>query len=1181
MSFVHLHVHSEYSLIDGLATIPELLKTAAKHKQTTLALTDVNNVFAVVKFYKEAVKQGIKPIVGAEISIESPNKTLPAPRIVLLCRNEEGYYQLLRLLSRGYEDVSKASDVKEFQIKQDWLKKDTDGLIVLSGGMDGDIGQIFLKGDKKEAKNTAAFWQEHFPDRYYLEISRTQRKHEEDYNQFALELAETNDMPVVASNNTRFMQKEQFDAHEVRVCIAEKRKLDDQREQFYTQEQYMKTSEQMEDLFADIPSSISNTMEIAKRCSIHIETGKILLPTFPLEEGKDENEELKRQAEEGLERLSKKLHAARKGYDERLDKELSIIYQMDYAGYFLIVADIVKWAKANDIPVGPGRGSGAGSLTAYALGITTVDPLQYDLLFERFLNPERISMPDFDIDVCVEKRNQVIDYIAQRYGRDKVSQIITFGSMTAKSVVRDVGRVLGHGYGYVDEIAKLIPNALNITLKTALKGSHELKQRYENEEEVTRLIDTSLKLEGLSRNPGTHAGGIVIAPKALTKYTAIYSDPKEQNHLTHFDMKDLEQIGLVKFDFLGLRTLTIIDKTLRCINQDKTKEKLILEDIPLDDPKTYALLQQGDTTAVFQLESEGIRALLKDLRPEHFEDIVALIALYRPGPLESNMVDDYIKGRRGGKVEYLHPQLEKILKPTYGVIVYQEQVMQIAQVLSGYSLGAADILRRAMGKKLKEEMEEQRSAFVQGAIEQGNDETAAVTIFDLIALFAGYGFNRSHSVAYAYLAYQTAWLKTHYTTAFMSVVLSSDMRNTDKISYWLYECRNKKFGILPPNVNKSKIEFINQGADKICYGLGAIKHLNESFLQHLIQEREENGPFQSLIDFCMRMIPLGLTVAKFKILVGVNAFGSLAVDKEELNASDDSLKHVQRIMMQHAEIYNFSKERSNDIISGQESLFGTDALMTSMPTAEYTLSQNNRSKQQWSRSDLLDFEYAHLGFYLTHHPLQDYQNEIKQCIRKVQPQEKTIKHNSKTRNTSFFAGVIIQIKHTNSAYGKRALLMLDTGEACYEVSVDDEIYNKSIDLLLVKKMVVIGATPKYERKSKQSSQAQHSNELEAHRWKAWHLYGFDQLRSQYAASIQIDVLLEQAEEDFIQSIKNALQAYISKEGQGCAVKIIVQEEKNVENMEMYLPKQWHVQPREELLTQLRNIAGVCKTIVLY
>ncbi len=743
--FVHLRLHTEYSLSDSVVRVPQLVAAVATAGMPAVAVTDQSNLFAMVKFYREALQAGIKPIIGVDLAVREEGERREANRITLLCQTRDGYRNLARLVSRAYLEGHERGVPR---IERGWLDAASlAGLIALSGATEGDVGRALVNGRAEDAERALERWRGLFPGRFYLELQRLGRPFEEAYISVAAALAARHQLPVVATNDVRFLEAGEFESHEARVCIHDGALLADPgRVRRYSRQQYLRTPAEMAALFADLPEALANSVEIARRCSLQLTLGEAHLPRYPTPAGVSTEDFLRGEALQGLLRRHGSADPPA-AYRARLARELDVICQMGFAGYFLIVADFIRWARENGVPVGPGRGSGAGSLVAYSLYITDLDPIRLDLLFERFLNPERVSMPDFDIDFCMDGRDRVIDYVAGKYGRERVSQIITYGTMAAKAVVRDVGRVLGMSYGYVDRIAKLIPFELGITLEGALDKEPELKRLYDSEDEVKNLIDLARSLEGLTRNAGMHAGGVVIAPSVLTDFAPLYCDASGGSVVTQFDKDDVEAAGLVKFDFLGLRTLTIIDRAVRLINHEQPAgaAPLSIGALPMDDAASYALLKSCRTTAVFQLESRGMKDLIRRLQPDCFEDIVALVALFRPGPLQSGMVDDFINrkhGRSDGPIDYLHPSLEPILKPTYGVILYQEQVMQIAQLLAGYTLGGADLLRRAMGKKNHEEMAQQRSVFIAGAVAHGVREPLAAHIFDLMEKFAGYGFNK-------------------------------------------------------------------------------------------------------------------------------------------------------------------------------------------------------------------------------------------------------------------------------------------------------------------------------------------------------------------------------------------------------------------------------------------------------
>ncbi|MFB0989702.1 MAG: DNA polymerase III subunit alpha, partial [Porticoccaceae bacterium] len=893
--FVHLRLHSEYSLVDGLVRIKPLAAKVASLDMPAVALTDFNNFFGLVKFYKAAQGAGVKPILGAEVLVLDESGEGALTQLVLLIMDNVGYKNLTCLISKAYQEGQRQSVPT---IRLDWLAELGDGLIALSGGRLGEVGVALVSGRKVDAQQSLTRLMGLFPDRFYLELQRTGRADEEDYIHAAVALAAGSNCPGVATNDVRFIDRDEFEAHEARVCIYEGRSLDDpRRERRYSEQQFLRSSDEMAELFADIPEALENTLEIAKRCSLDLRLGEYFLPDYPIPDGKSIEEFFIDVSKVGLEErlaalfdpLSADFKDKQVLYAERLKFELDIIIEMGFPGYFLIVMDFIRWAKSNDIPVGPGRGSGAGSLVAYALKITDLDPIEYDLLFERFLNPERVSMPDFDIDFCMEGRDRVIAYVAEQYGRDAVSQIVTFGTMAAKAVVRDVARVQGKSYGLADKLSKLIPFEVGMTLEKAVEQEDDLSKFLKSDDEAAEIWSMALQLEGVARNCGKHAGGVVIAPTKITDFSPIYCDERGSGVVTQFDKNDVEDAGLVKFDFLGLRTLTIIDWAVKMINKKRAEgdeEALILEKIPLDDPATFAMMQRAETTAVFQLESRGMKELIRKLGPDRFEDIIALVALFRPGPLQSGMVDDFINRKKGrAEVSYPHPQyqhecLKPALEPTYGVILYQEQVMQIAQEMGGYTLGGADLLRRAMGKKNASEMAKQRDLFVQGALGKGFANNLASNIFDLMEKFAGYGFNKSHSAAYALVAYQTGWLKAHYPAEFMAATISSDMDKTDKVVTFIDECRAMNLDLLPPDVNHGQFHFSVDQQGSVIYGLGAIKGLGEGPVGAIIAARTEGGAFKDLFDFCARVDGRKVNKRGLEAMVRAGAFDEIGPEGE-------------------------------------------------------------------------------------------------------------------------------------------------------------------------------------------------------------------------------------------------------------------------------------------------------------
>jgi DNA polymerase-3 subunit alpha len=1053
--FVHLRLHTEYSLIDSVVRVPELVDAVSAAGMAAVAVTDQSNLFAMVKFYRAALAKGVKPIVGVDLLVKETGDRVQPSRITLLCQSQTGYRNVTRLVSRSYLEGQQRGIPT---IDRDWLTlENLQGLIALSCASEGDIGRALVNARDKDAERALDHWISLFPGRFYIELQRLGRPDEEGYIAAAVALAARRGVPVVATNPVRFLKQDDFESHEARVCIHDGTLLADPgRPRRYSQQQYLRTPQEMAVLFADVPEALANSVQIARRCSLVLKLGEARLPPYPVPGGITTEDFIRAEAAAGLEkRLVIVPEAQVPSYRERLRIELDVICQMGFAGYFLIVADFIRWARENGVPVGPGRGSGAGSLVAFSLGITDIDPLKYDLLFERFLNPERVSMPDFDVDFCMDGRDRVIEYVGRNYGRERVSQIITYGTMAAKAVVRDVGRVLGHPYGFVDRIAKLIPFELGITLDDALTKEPELKKLYDTEEEIKNLIDLARSLEGLTRNAGMHAGGVVIAPSVLTDYAPLYCDEQGASVVTQFDKDDVEAAGLVKFDFLGLRTLTIIDKALAIINRvraDKGEPPLDVGAISMTDAKTFTLLKSCRTTAVFQLESRGMKDLIRRLQPDCFEDIVALVALFRPGPLQSGMVDDFIDRKHGkidGPIDYLHPSLEKVLKPTYGVILYQEQVMQIAQVLAGYTLGGADLLRRAMGKKKPEEMAKQRSIFLSGAVERGVPQEQAAYIFDLMEKFAGYGFNKSHSAAYALLTYQTAYLKAHYPAAFMAAVLSADMDHTDKVVTLIQECAEIGLDVKPPDVNTSGYQFAVQGDRTIRYGLGAVRGVGQGAVEAIISERDTRGVFLSLEDLCRR---LDLQKVNRRVLEALLRSGSL----DCLGANRATLMNRLPAAMQ------LGDQNSKAQDAGQNDLFG---LVSDARAAAPAPLVPAVDLPEWSESVRLTGERETLGLYLTGHPIGPFESGLARLVshrigdlisdRPITGMEGPRFGGGKPVT---IAGLIDEVKKR----GPRVILTLDDRTGRIEVNLFEDVFQKYRDLVTKDALVLVDGMLRFD-----------------------------------------------------------------------------------------------------------------------
>ncbi|WP_025512335.1 DNA polymerase III subunit alpha [Bordetella trematum] len=1042
--FVHLRVHSEFSVVDGIVRIPSLIKRVAKLGQPAVALTDLSNIFGLIKFYRAARGAGIKPIAGCDVWISNDEDRDKPFRALLLVRNHAGYLNLCELLSQSFLTNQYKGRA---ELRREWLR-DQQGLIVLSGGRGGDIGHALEAGNAAGALALARQWGEMFPGAFYIELQRAGMDGDEAYTQAAMRLAAQAGLPVVATHPVQFLDGDEFQAHEARVCIAEGEILaDPRRVRRFSPQQYLLSSQEMHQRFADVPSALANSVEIAKRCNLSLVLGKPRLPIFPTPDGVTLDDYLVQLSEEGLEKRLEFLFAdpaerdrQRPAYYERLRWECKTIIQMGFPGYFLIVQDFINWGKNNGVPVGPGRGSGAGSLVAYALGITDLDPIRYDLLFERFLNPERVSMPDFDIDFCQDNRERVIEYVKEKYGRAAVSQIATFGTLGAKAVVRDAGRVLDMPYMFCDGLSKLIPfnPADPWSLERTLKDEPAFKERYDQEEEVRALVDLAQPLEGLTRNIGMHAGGVLIAPGKLTDFCPLYCQPGQENSaVSQFDKDDVEAAGLVKFDFLGLRNLTILDWAVRYVRQFNAELRdFDIMALSLDDPAAYKVLCDANTTAVFQLESRGMKELLKKLRPNTFEDIIAMLALYRPGPLESGMVDDFVNRKHGrASVDYFHPDLEGTLKSTYGVIVYQEQVMLISQIIGGYSLGGADLLRRAMGKKKPEEMAKHRELFQKGAQEKGHDPDLAVKLFDLMEKFAGYGFNKSHSAAYALIAYQTAWLKAYHPAEFLAATLSSDMDDTDKVQIFCRDARDNGVDVLPPDVNESGYRFApvedswtakGKPPRTMRYGLGAVKGTGQGAVEEILRAREEGGRFANLFDFCRRVSKHAVNRRTIEALIRAGAFDTIEPNRAALLASVGTAMEAAEQAARSANQVSLFGDDSSEVVAGE--------LAKVAP---------------WNLHTKLTEEKAALGYFFSGHLFDSWRDEVRRIVpmplARLEPQ----------RDLQWMCGVLAGVRVMMTRRGKMVFAVLDDGTAQVEISVFNELYEKHRNRLKEDQLLIV------------------------------------------------------------------------------------------------------------------------------
>ena len=1173
-NFVHLRLHTEFSLSDSLVRIKSLVKRVAELNMPACAITDQTNFYGLIKFYKAAQGAGVKPIAGSDFWVASNESDGKPTLITLLAMNDRGYKNIIELISRGWRQGQQQGMA---YVQREWIGEYSEGVIALSGGKHGDIGMALLGGRAPQAVELLQSWMNDFPNRFYLELQRTGRENDENYLHAAVDLADQLQCPVVATNDVRFLKANEFEVHEARVCISEGRALDDpRRERRYSDQQYLRSAEEMTELFSDLPEAIANTIEIAKRCTITIQMGKYFLPEYPVPEGLTEAEFFRQISHEGLnQRLERILDKSaadyaerRKTYEDRLNFELDIINQMGFPGYFLIVMDFIQWAKDHDIPVGPGRGSGAGSLVAYSLKITDLDPLEYDLLFERFLNPERVSMPDFDIDFCMDNRDKVISYVADNYGRDAVSQIITFGTMAAKAVVRDVARVQGKSYGLADKLSKMIPATPGMTLAQALQEEPQLKEFIEQDGDAGEIWEMAVQLEGLTRNVGKHAGGVVIAPTKLTDFSPLYCDETGSGLVTQFDKGDVEEAGLVKFDFLGLRTLTIIDWARIMIDKQRLKKgeaPLDISAIPLDDAKTFGLLKRAETTAVFQLESRGMKDLIKRLQPDNIEDLIALVALFRPGPLESGMVDDFINRKHGRAqvaypdAKFQHPTLKPVLEPTYGVIVYQEQVMQIAQVLAGYTLGGADMLRRAMGKKKPEEMAKQRAVFEEGAKNQGVDPELAIKIFDLVEKFAGYGFNKSHSAAYAIVSYQTAWLKAHYPAHFMAATMSSDMDKTDKVVTFIEECRTMKLKLLPPDVNSGEFHFTVDDAGRIIYGLGAIKGLGEGPIESIIAARNEGGPFKDLFDFCARVDPRKVNKRALEAIIRSGAADNLG---PTCNTPRHNIDHDRAVMFAAmSEAVKTAEQAMANSNAGMMDLFGA---VVATDDSNIDVYSDFRRVRTWTIKERLNAEKETLGLYLTGHPIDEYEGELSHLVTS------RIANLKPEKGTQTIAGLVISQRIVRTKRGDNmAILTIDDRTGRMDVTLFAETFNNSRDVLSKDGLLVIGGQVRYDDFSGMLKMSADNLRLLA------------DVRQEKVRELWLELESGALPASFSRELGEMLDPYRQTPSQEARCAIVVDYSRSDARAQLRFDSQWNVRPEDELLQRLRDNYGSTKVKLVY
>lgn len=1147
--FIHLHVHSDFSMIDGVAKTGVLVKQAASLDMPALAITDFTNLCGLVKFYGSALSKGVKPIIGADLKIRYAELE-DFYDITVLAANNEGYQNLTLLISKAYQRGYVGDGPI---VDKEWLIAHKAGLIILASYR-SDIGIGLIRNNPVIVNDAIEFYQTYFTDCCYLELIRTGRENEAFFINQALKLAEQYQLPVVATNDVKFLSATDFEAHEIRVAIHDGDTLDDpKRPKKYTAQQYFRSEAEMCELFSDIPEALANSVEIAKRCNVSIRLGEYFLPQFPTGDMSTEDflvHKSKIGLEERLEFLfpdPQVRQVKRVEYDERLDIELGVINQMGFPGYFLIVMEFIQWSKDNAVPVGPGRGSGAGSLVAYALKITDLDPLEFDLLFERFLNPERVSMPDFDVDFCMDKRDLVIDHVAEMYGRDAVSQIITFGTMAAKAVIRDVGRVLGHPYGFVDRISKLIPPDPGMTLAKAFEVEPQLQELYDHNEDVKGLIDIARQLEGVTRNAGKHAGGVVISPTKITDFAPIYCDSEGHHPVTQFDKNDVEYAGLVKFDFLGLRTLTIIDWAIEMINarmKREGKESVDITRIPLDDALSFELLLRAETTAVFQLESRGMKDLIRRLKPDCFEDMIALVALFRPGPLQSGMVDNFIDRKHGREevsypdIQYQHESLKPILEPTYGIILYQEQVMQIAQTLAGYTLGGADLLRRAMGKKKPEEMAKQRSVFKEGAERCGVDGELSMKIFDLVEKFAGYGFNKSHSAAYALVSYQTLWLKTHFPAEFMAAVMTADMDNTDKIVGLVDECLRMGIKVNPPDINSGLYHFHVNEKGEIVYGIGAIKGVGEGPIEAIVEARNsqgKNGFFKNIFELCAKTDIKKLNRRVLEKLTMAGAFDKLGPHRA-------AILHSISDAMQAADQHS----KARDI--GQEDMFGV--LAEEPEQVEYAYANVAELPEQV----ILDGEREALGLYLTGHPVTQYLKELERYTNGARISEANPTGWGKMAT---FAGLVIAARIRLTKKGNRiGLFTLDDRSGRIEVIAFGETLEKFEHLLVQDKILIV------------SGQVSVDDFNGGFKMSARDIIELSEAREKYVKGLCVSLQEADINRPFLQQLQRSFEPY-----RNGSVPVNLYYQTESARARIQFGTTWRITPNDELLINLKRLLG--------